>query len=96
MTALEAKLAPGIYHLATGGHTSWHGFACAIREALLARALPCTTQNIEAIATGEYPTPARRPKDTRLDTGKLAAAGITLPHWREGLKRVMDELHEDR
>lgn len=68
-----------LYHLAAAGHTSWHGFACAI-----ARATGRPTR-IHPIVSDEYPLPAKRPIDTRLNTSKLAAYGIAMPHWGEGL-----------
>lgn len=83
-------LAPGLYHLACGGDTTWHGFACAIADELRARKLPIVTESIVPITTGEYPTPAARPLDTRLDCSKLAAHGITLPHWRDALKTTLE------
>lgn len=73
------SLPAGIYHLAAGGDTSWHGFALAIAQAL------GSTARVVPIVSAEYPTPAQRPKDGRLDTSKLASCGITMPHWREGL-----------
>lgn len=78
---------PGLYHMTAAGFTSWHGFACAIAEGMDAR---CT---IAPILSAEYPAAATRPKDTRLDTGALAAHGIALPHWRDGLKEAMHENH---
>ncbi len=74
----------GIYHAAGGGETSWHGFAQAIFEA--ARPLGWPQPDIEAIATRDWPTPAKRPLDSRLDCGRLDAVfGIRLPHWRSSL-----------
>jgi len=78
-------LPPGAYHLAARGHTSWHGFACAIAALAQSKAV------IAPITSAEYPLPAARPTDTRLDTSLLARHGITLPHWREGLKALMEE-----
>lgn len=77
---MTETLPPGIYHLAAGGFTSWHGFACAIAAARghTARVVPITT--------AEYPLPAPRPKDGRLDTSLLADYGIAMPHWRAGLR----------
>lgn len=92
----EGKLAPGIYHLVAGGHTSWHGFACAILEGLQARAASVATKTIEPIVSAEYPLPAPRPRDARLSPEKLARAGISLPHWRDGLANAMEELREAR
>lgn len=83
----------GIYHMAAQGHTSRHGFACAIREEMLLRDIPCAATALEPITSQEFPAPADRPKDTRLNTDKLAKTGIILPHWRTSLKTVMDEIH---
>lgn len=69
----------GLYHLASGGETSWHGFAQAIiGDAPRPRVVP--------IATSEYPTPARRPAYGVLSTRKFEAVfGYRLPDWREAL-----------
>lgn len=85
------QLPSGLYHLTPAGFTSWHGFACEIH-----RAIPQPlTQAIAAITSAEYPSAATRPLDTRLNTDKLAAHGITLPHWRDGLREAMEELSKE-
>lgn len=84
MQALQQKIPAGLYHLTAGGHTSWHGFACAIEAS---HAVP-----IEPIASAEYPLPAARPRDARLNCGALASHGIAMPHWRDGLARAMEML----
>jgi len=77
----------GVYHMTNAGETSWHGFA----EAILALDPPATPPRLIPIASREYPTPARRPLNSRLDNGKLARAfGICLPDWREALALCMD------
>jgi len=81
----SGTLATGMYHLASAGHTSWHGFTCAIAQATGSHAV------IEPILSHEYTTAAVRPRDTRLDCSALAAHGITMPHWRDGLKALMEE-----
>lgn len=83
----QGTLAAGVYHLACSGHTSWHGFASAIAQSIPSRATQC----IEAITTAEYPTPAHRPLDTRLDCSALASHGIVMPHWRTALNQLMEE-----
>lgn len=79
----------GIYHAAGSGETTWHGLA----EAIFARAerhgLPRPT--VAAIATADWPTPARRPPDSRLDCGKLSHRfGLRLPDWRDSIARTVD------
>lgn len=78
-------ITPGLYHMAAAGHTSWHGFACAI-----AQGIGKTACRIMPITSAEYPSAVSRPKDTRMDTSKLRNAGIALPHWTDGLKEVLD------
>lgn len=72
----------GTYHLTAGGDTSWHGFASAIFE--LAN-LPKRSV-VLPIPASDYPTPAKRPSNSRLSNAKLAQVfGVALPHWRESL-----------
>ena len=74
----------GLYHMTAAGETTWYGFARAILEAKGIR-VP-----LVAIPSTAYPTAARRPKNSRLDNAKLAAAfGVALPDWREGLAAVL-------
>lgn len=88
----QGAMEPGIYHLASGGHTSWHGFASAIAHATQ----QSKTEVIEALTTPEYPTPAPRAADTRLDCSKLAGHGIVLPHWRTALDQLLEDMHAHR
>jgi dTDP-4-dehydrorhamnose reductase len=81
----------GTYHLVNGGQTTWHGFAQAIIEDYaklgLTPTLKTAVQNIHAITTRDYPTPAARPANSRLSCEKLKQDfGITLPQWREALQ----------
>ena len=81
----------GIYHAAGAGETTWHGLAVAALEAAgtHGRAMP----EVIAIRTADWPTPARRPVDSRLDCDKLDRVfGVRLPPWRESLIRTVDEL----
>ncbi|WP_225766202.1 dTDP-4-dehydrorhamnose reductase [Stenotrophomonas sp. Marseille-Q4652] len=83
----------GTWHLTAGGQTSWHGFAEAIfAEAVAAGLLP-RAPRVEAIASSEYPTPAKRPAWSVLDNRKLQHDfALELPSWQAGLKRVIAEL----
>jgi dTDP-4-dehydrorhamnose reductase len=82
----------GVFHLAGTGATSWHGLATAALEDAARHGL--TAPPVEAIATADWPTPARRPPDSRLDCGKLARVfGITMPPWRPTLTRVIDSIY---
>ena len=77
----------GTHHFSGAPDTSWADFARAI---MAEAGLPC---RIEDIPTGDYPTPARRPLNSRLDCSAFTAAyGIPRPDWREELKAIVKEL----
>ena len=77
----------GIYQMTAAGRTSWHGFACAILREF------GFNDPVAAIPAVEYPTPARRPANSMLDNGKLAASfGIRLPNWEAGLREAVAAL----
>jgi dTDP-4-dehydrorhamnose reductase len=83
----------GIVHLACHGETSWHGFAGAIIEGLRARGMALRTTRIVPIATEDYPTRARRPRNSRLDQSRLHEVfGVALPGWAEALAPELDAL----
>lgn len=87
----------GLYHLAAGGSTSWHGYARHVIELARRAELPVrvATEAIHAIPTSDYPTPAQRPLNSRLDTRKLQDAfGLVLPDWQMGVDRVLSEIFE--
>ncbi len=72
----------GIFHMACAGDTSWHGFADEIFKASALAGGP--KPKLNAITTAEYPLPAPRPANSRLDCSKIARIhGVTLPHWQE-------------
>jgi dTDP-4-dehydrorhamnose reductase len=79
----------GLFHLCAGGETSWHGFARAIVEGRQG----LRVKTVTPIATVDYPTPARRPANSRLDTGAFRARfGLALPDWRDCLQLCLEEL----
>lgn len=85
--ALRDGAAGGTYHFAGAPPTTWARFA---RETFALAGLPC---RVEAIPTADYPTPARRPLNSRLDCATLRADfGITPPDWRAHLAAVVKEL----
>jgi len=92
------KTSSGIYHLVSGGSTSWFGFAKAILEEAAGRKwlarpdLPSPSQ-LRPIPTHAYPTPARRPKNSVLSCEKvLEDFGISLPDWRDALRLCLDDM----
>jgi dTDP-4-dehydrorhamnose reductase len=85
----------GIYHLAASGHTSWYGYAKHVFAQALAinPALQLVAKEINPVPTTSFPTPARRPHNSRLDTTKFQSAfGLQLPHWQAGVDRMLQEI----
>lgn len=86
----DQTAASGIYHLACGGRTSWHGFTAAILAHLAAGEEKLAS--LTAIPSSGYPTPAARPANSQLDCGKLADAfGVRLPDWERALALCMEQ-----
>jgi len=80
----------GIYHAAGTGWTTWHGLASATFAEAAKRVPGMRVPVVVPITTADWPTPARRPPDSRLDCAKLAAVfGLRLPDWQDGLARTL-------
>jgi len=78
----------GTYHLTAQGQTSWFGFAQAIGENLVEQHKPCAV--LEPIPSSEYPTPAPRPLNSRLDCTRLLREwGVSQPDWRSALQQCL-------
>ena len=85
----------GLYHVVAGGQTSWHGYARFVIEYALRAGVPLITtlDAIDPVAADAFSTPAKRPHNSRLDTGKLQSAfGLSLPHWQQGVARMLEEV----
>lgn len=81
----------GTYHLAARGETTWYDYAVLIGRLAREAGVPLTVQpeQIQRIATDEYPLPARRPASSRLDTGKLRSTfDLALPLWEDGVRQA--------
>jgi len=94
----QGQFASGLFNLTASGATSWHGFAKAILEdatrysLLPAQHLP----QLKPIPSEEYPTPAARPKNSRLAGDRISKRfGIALPDWKQGLARCIEEMKTD-
>ncbi len=93
--AMQTPELSGLYHLVAGGETSWHGYAShAIACARALRPeLPWKVGEIAPVPTSAFPTLAKRPLNSRLNTHKLQQAfGLTLPHWQIGVDRLLTEI----
>lgn len=94
ITALVQADAAGLYHYTSAGSVSWCGFAGAILSAAAQAGFEIRTQAVEPITTADYPTPARRPAYSVLDTGKIQAQlGLSIPDWRDSLMTMLGELY---
>ncbi len=81
----------GVFHLTASGEASWADFAREIFRQSAALGGPSAT--VDAITTADYPTPAARPANSRLDNGRFAAVfGHRLPDWRDGVARCLAAL----
>jgi dTDP-4-dehydrorhamnose reductase len=81
----------GVFHAAGSGATTWHGLAVATFEE--AGRHGARIPEITPIATADWPTPAKRPANSRLDCSRLDAVfGVRLPHWRGSLTRTIDTI----
>jgi len=92
--AAQAAQLSGLYHLAAEGETSWCNYAKHVIEWARAQgvAIKVAADAIHAIPTSAYPTPAKRPLNSRLNTDKLQKAfGLTLPAWQQGVDRMLVE-----
>ncbi len=87
------KRSGGVVHMAASGEVSWHGFACAIVDGLKARGVKLAVEQIVPISTDQYPTKARRPRNSRLDLTRLQSVfGITPPSWQDALSPELNHL----
>ena len=85
----------GLYHCAAGGETNWNLYAkYVLAQASQAQAaINIKAKEVAPVPTSAFPTPARRPHNSRLDTRKLQATfGLALPPWQHGVARMLTEI----
>lgn len=95
MLGAAAGALSGTYHLAAAGVTSWHGYAQHVLAQAIAHGadLQAGPEQVQPIATSAYPTPAARPRNSRLDTQRFCTSfGLALPDWRHHVNRLVAEL----
>ena len=88
----------GCYHLVAGGETTWYDYArFVVSEAVSAgRSLKLTPDAIRAIPASKYPTAAKRPSNSRMDTSKLCRTfGFQLSSWQEGVRHTLQQILRD-
>ncbi|MBK7529577.1 dTDP-4-dehydrorhamnose reductase [Piscinibacter sp.] len=94
-TARSDASVAGTYHAVASGQTSWHGYASHVIDFARAAgvAVKVAPGAIEAVPTSAFPTPAKRPLNSRLDTARLRSRfGVVLPDWRHGVDRMLTEV----
>jgi dTDP-4-dehydrorhamnose reductase len=91
---LQDPAKAGLYHAVAGGVTTWHGYARFVVEQAKAAGveLKAGPDAVDPVPTSAFPTPARRPHNSRLDTTKLQSTfGLRLPPWQDGVARMLRE-----
>jgi dTDP-4-dehydrorhamnose reductase len=91
---LQDPAKAGLYHAVAGGVTTWHGYARFVVEQAKAAGveLKAGPDAVDPVPTSAFPTPARRPHNSRLDTTKLQSVfGLRLPPWQDGVARMLRE-----
>lgn len=82
----------GIYHMTNSGYTSWFSFSISLVKGAIRRGVKLKVREIEPVATRMYQTPAKRPRNSRLDGAKLTKTfDLMLPPWEDALERCLDE-----
>jgi len=85
----------GLYHLVASGETSWHGYASFVLDFARRAGVPLKAAHdaIQPVPTSAFPTPAKRPHNSRLNTEKLQNTfDLHLPHWQAGVERMLTEI----
>lgn len=85
----------GLYHCVAQGETTWHGYACYVlaQAQALGWTLKAGPERVMPTPTTSYPTPAKRPLNSRMDCTRLQNAfGLTLPPWQAGVARMLTEI----
>jgi dTDP-4-dehydrorhamnose reductase len=93
--AQQQPVLSGTYHAVASGETSWHGYAKHVVEFARNAGQPIkvAADAIEPVPTSAFPTPAKRPSNSRMNTRKLQETfGFTLPSWQAGVERMLTEV----
>ena len=85
----------GLYHCVAAGETTWHSYAKFVLEhaSKAQQAIKIIAKEVAPVPTSAFPTPAKRPHNSRLATAKLQTTfGLQLPHWQTGVARMLAEI----
>jgi dTDP-4-dehydrorhamnose reductase len=92
---LQQPALGGLYHLVAGGQTTWHGYASHViaQARRIQPGLALKVSEIAPVPTSAFPTPAKRPLNSRLATHKLQDTfGLVLSPWQQGVNRMLAEI----
>jgi dTDP-4-dehydrorhamnose reductase len=92
---VQESLAFGTYHVTGGGETTWYDYArFVIAEAIAAgKPIKAGPDAVSSMTTADYPTPAQRPANSRLDTTYFQSTfNLHLPHWQQGVRHVLQQI----
>ncbi|EOC0011514.1 dTDP-4-dehydrorhamnose reductase [Cronobacter turicensis] len=90
--ALAKPDVAGLYHLVASGVTTWYDFAALVFDEARKAGITLKLTDLQPVPTSAYPTPARRPQNSRLNTLKFQQQfGLVLPQWDMGVKRMLEE-----
>ncbi|MEB6378351.1 dTDP-4-dehydrorhamnose reductase [Leclercia adecarboxylata] len=91
--AIKQPEVAGLYHLVAGGVTTWYDYAALVFDEARKAGIELAINKLNAVPTSAYPTPARRPNNSRLNTDKFQQNfDLVLPQWDTGVKRMLAEL----
>lgn len=83
----------GVFHLVASGETTWFDYANFIFDIARKKGEVLTIKEVQKVPTSAYPTPAKRPTNSRLSNLKFQQTfNVTLPPWQQGVERVVTEL----
>jgi dTDP-4-dehydrorhamnose reductase len=89
----------GLYHAAAAGETSWYGYARLVIDCArkYGSSIKVKDENIRPVSSDQFPTPAKRPANSRLDTRKFREAfGLELPYWQAGVEEMLVDICSNR
>ncbi|MGL5452788.1 MAG: sugar nucleotide-binding protein, partial [Aeromonas sp.] len=91
-TAMSKPEVAGLYHLIASGTTTWFDYAQLVFAKARAAGVELAVTHVNAVPTSAFPTPAKRPLNSRLDTSKFQRTfDLVLPDWKVGVERMLAE-----
>jgi dTDP-4-dehydrorhamnose reductase len=95
LQTLQDPSKQGLYHTIAAGETTWHGYASFVVEQAKQMGYTIKTQEIMAVPTSAFSTPAKRPNNSRLSTQRFQNTfSMICPAWQQGVQRMIEEITE--